>query len=67
VELKLNALLTEMEMTAQIHAPAALSTEKELVIPTQQAAGWAPKWLLTYPRKEKSIPPAGERTWSSSP
>jgi len=38
-----------MEMTAQIHAPAALSTEKELVIPTQQAAGWASNPLWTYP------------------
>jgi len=54
-------------MTAQIHGPAALSTEKELVIPTQQAAGWVSNQLWTYPRREKSLPPAGERTCSSCP
>jgi len=57
-------------MTGQLHLPAALRTEKEFVIPTQQAAGWAPEPLWTYRRREKSLPPAKERTaftWSSSP
>lgn len=57
-------------MTGHFHAPAAQSTQRELVIPTQQAAVWAPKPVGTYRRREKPLPSARERTafvWSFSP
>jgi hypothetical protein len=37
----------ELEVSGQLHAPAALPTEKELPVPIGQEAGWTPEPVST--------------------
>jgi hypothetical protein len=43
-----------MEMSAKLHAPAALLQGKTLYT-YEQEAGWAPRTISTYRRGEKSF------------
>jgi hypothetical protein len=51
-----------MEVSGQLHGPAALSPRKETLVSIEQEAGWAPEpvWALWW--REKSPAPAGTRT-----
>jgi hypothetical protein len=49
-----------MEVSGQLHAPAALSSRKESSVPIAQGIGWAPEPVWT-PWREKSLAPAGNR------
>jgi hypothetical protein len=51
-----------MEVSGQLHAPAALLVGKELLIPIVQEAGWAPEPVRTRWWREKFPAPAGNRT-----
>jgi len=42
-----------MEMSGQLHAPAALSPGKEALLPIGYEAGWAPELGWSWRRKEK--------------
>jgi hypothetical protein len=50
-----------MEVSGQLHAPAALSPGKEPLVPIVQEAGWAPEpfWMQWW--GEKFPTPAGTR------
>jgi hypothetical protein len=48
-----------MEMSCQLHAPAALPPGNEAPAPIEQKAGWAPEPVWTLWRREKSLAPAG--------
>jgi len=59
-----------MEVSGQLHAPAALSPRKEFLVPIGQEAGWAPELAWTRCRREKCPATAGNQTLeprSSSP
>jgi hypothetical protein len=45
-----------MEVSGQLHVPAALPLGKEPTVPTGQEAGWAPEPVWTLWRREKSCP-----------
>jgi len=45
----------------QLHAPAALSLQKELPLPTEQGTGWVPELVWTFLR-EQSLAPAKNQT-----
>jgi hypothetical protein len=51
-----------MEVSGQLHGPAALTTGKELPVPIGQEAGWAPEpaWMRWW--AEKFPAPTGIRT-----
>jgi len=52
-----------MELSGQLHAPAALPSGKEPAVPIQYEAWWAPEPVWTRCRKIPSLPPpAGNRT-----
>jgi hypothetical protein len=55
-----------MEVVGQIHAPAALSPEKEPPVPIGYEAGWASEPVWTLWRRETSCT-AGNRTWAVQP
>jgi hypothetical protein len=46
-----------MEASDQIHDPATLVLEKEILTPTGQEAGWALELVWKMWRNEKSLPP----------
>jgi hypothetical protein len=59
-----------MEVSGQLHAPAALPPGKNSLVPIGQEAGWAPEPFWTRWWREKFPAPAGNRTLeprSSSP
>jgi hypothetical protein len=51
-----------MEVSGQLHAPAALSPEKEPLVPIGEEAGWASEPFWTQWRREKFPALAGNRT-----
>jgi hypothetical protein len=51
-----------MEMSGQLHAPAALTPGKEYLVAIVQEAGWAPEQFLKRGLGEKFPAPAGNRT-----
>jgi hypothetical protein len=51
-----------MEMSCQLHVPAALPPGKELSVPIVQEAGWAPEPVWTFWSTEKCLSPDGNRT-----
>jgi hypothetical protein len=55
-----------MEMSCQLHAPAALSPRKESVVPIGFEAEWAPEPVWTLWRTEESVASAGNRTHKPS-
>jgi hypothetical protein len=50
-----------MEVSDQLHAPAALHPGKEPQVPTGEEAGWTPEPVWKLWRREKFLPPAGNR------
>jgi len=58
-----------MEVSGQLHAPAALLPVQELPLPIEQKAGWAPELISTQWRREKipSLPMPGTEPRLSSP
>jgi hypothetical protein len=46
-----------MEVNDQLHDPAALTPEKELPVPIEYEAGWAPEPVWTQWRREESTYP----------
>jgi hypothetical protein len=52
-----------MDLSGQLHAPAALSTGNQPPVSTAQEAGWVPEPVWTLWRREKSFAPA----WESKP
>jgi len=44
-----------MEVSGQLHAPAALHPGKEPLVPTEKMATWAPEPMWTRGRSEKSV------------
>jgi hypothetical protein len=55
-----------MELSGQLHDPAALLPDKEPPVSTRQEAGWAPEPVWTQWRREKFPAPAGNGSPSSS-
>jgi hypothetical protein len=51
-----------MDVSGQLHAPAALPPGKEPLVPTELEAGWAPEPFWTRWWREKFSAPAGNRT-----
>jgi hypothetical protein len=51
-----------MEVSGQLHAPAALPPGKKPLVPIGQEAGWAPEPFWTRWFREKFQAPAGNRT-----
>jgi hypothetical protein len=51
-----------MEMSGQLHAPAALPLGKEPLVPIGQEAGWAPEPFWTRWFREKFPAPTGNLT-----
>jgi hypothetical protein len=51
-----------MEVSGQLHAPAALDTEKEPPVPTGYEAGWVPESVWAQWRGEKFPCTAENRT-----
>jgi hypothetical protein len=51
-----------MEVNGQLHAPAALSTGKEPLIPIVYEVGWTPEPMWTLWSTETSLAPPGKRT-----
>jgi hypothetical protein len=51
-----------MEVSGQLHAPAALLPEEEPPVPIGYEAGWAPEPIWTRWWREKFPAPAGNRT-----
>jgi hypothetical protein len=51
-----------MEVSGQLHAPAALLPEKQLLVPIAQEAGWAPELLWMQWWEEKFPAHARPRT-----
>jgi hypothetical protein len=47
-----------MEVTGQLHVPAALPSAKQPALPRELEAGWAPEPTLMLWRMEKSLFPA---------
>jgi hypothetical protein len=45
-----------LEVSGQLHAPAALPLGKKLAVPTGQETGWAPEQFWTTWRGENSCP-----------
>jgi hypothetical protein len=56
-----------MEVSGQLHAPAALPPGQEPLVPIGQEAGWAPEPFWTRWWKEKFPAPAGNRTLEPRP
>jgi hypothetical protein len=48
-----------MEVSIQLHAPAALHVEKEPPASSGYEAGWAPEPVWTRQRTEKFLAPGG--------
>jgi hypothetical protein len=51
-----------MEVSSQLHAPAALPPGTELPVPIEYEAGWAPEPVWTRWWREKFPVPAGSQT-----
>jgi hypothetical protein len=51
-----------MEVSGQLHAPAAFPPGKEPLVPSGEEAGWAPEPFWTRWFREKFPAPAGNRT-----
>jgi hypothetical protein len=51
-----------MEVSGQLHDPAALPPEKEPLVPIGKEAGWAPEPFWTRWWREKFPAPAGNQT-----
>jgi hypothetical protein len=51
-----------MEVSGQLHAPAALPSGKEPLLPTEYEAGWAPQPVWTRWWRQKFPTPSGSRT-----
>jgi hypothetical protein len=45
-----------MEVSGQLHAPAALHSEKETPVPIGQEAGWAPEPVWTVSKRKIPSP-----------
>jgi hypothetical protein len=56
-----------MEASSQFQAPAALSPEKEFLMPIENEVGWAPESAWTMWRRDKSFALAGNRSPSAQP
>jgi hypothetical protein len=56
------SLLNNTEVSGQFYAPAALHPGKQLPIPAEQAAGWAPELVRTLWGTHKPLLPAGIQT-----
>jgi hypothetical protein len=53
-----------MELSGQLHAPAALSTGKELLVPTGQENGWFSEPVWTKKKKEDKRK-VGRKKWKN--
>jgi hypothetical protein len=51
-----------MEVSGQLHAPAALSPGENLLVPTGWEVGWIPTGLESVKQKQKFLAPVGNRT-----
>jgi hypothetical protein len=51
-----------MEVSGQLHAPAALPPGKEAMVPTGQEAGWAPEPSGRGGKEKNSQPPPAIET-----
>jgi hypothetical protein len=56
-----------MEVSGQLHTPAALPPEEELPAPIGYEAGWAPEPVWTLWSGEKSLTLAENRTTAVQP
>jgi hypothetical protein len=56
-----------MEVSGQLHTPAALLLGKEHPVPIGYEAGCAPEPVWTLWSREKSLAPAGNRTPAFQP
>jgi hypothetical protein len=56
-----------MEVSGQLHAPAALPLGKEPLVLNVLEAGWAPEPAWKLLRREKSFAPARKRTRAFQP
>jgi hypothetical protein len=55
-------MILALDVSAQLHAPVALSPGKEPPVPTEQEAGWATELVPRLWRGEQSLTLAGNRT-----
>jgi hypothetical protein len=53
-----------MKVGGKLHSLAALFLGKEPPVPIGYEAGWVPEPLWTLARREKSLVPAGNRTFN---
>jgi hypothetical protein len=51
-----------MELSGQLHAPAALSLVRKFPLLSGQDAGWAPEAVWVSWKREKSLAPSGNRS-----
>jgi len=56
-----------MEVSGQLHAPAALPLGKEPLVPTEYEAGWDPEPVWTWWREKFPAPTGTQTPKSSSP
>jgi hypothetical protein len=56
-----------MEVSVQLHAPAALATGKEHPVPIGKEAGWALEPVWTLWNREQSLASAGDQTAAIHP
>jgi len=50
-----------MEVSGQLHVPAALAPGKQPPVPTDQEVGWAPEQVWTWWREKSQVPARTKR------
>jgi hypothetical protein len=53
----------QIDMSDQIHTLGPLLLGKDVPLPVQQRAGWAPETVWTFRSRQKSVVPAQIRTF----